>query len=549
MITKQRHTLFSRLQSKNPHPTIELNYTTPFELLIAVILSAQATDKGVNKATPALFKVANTPSAILALGEEGLKEYIKTIGLFNTKCRNILKTCHQLIELHEGEVPGERSALEALPGVGRKTANVILNTIFGEPTIAVDTHIFRVANRTSLAPGKTVRQVEDILLRCVPKKYKKEAHHWLVLHGRYICIARKPKCEECVIADLCEFPDKTTGVQSFSFGKGPTGVQSFSFGKGPKAEALDSNLSTLRLRADLYKKLRKFFAEREVLEVETPILSAGCVPDPHIEPFRTDYHGPNPKSLFLHTSPELPMKRLLAAGSGAIFQISKVFRDGEAGRWHNPEFSLLEWYRPGFNQDDLIQEVDILLQYILHCAPAEHLSYRKVFKQKTGLHPLASSLTALQDYANQFGIPEVEHLDRDTCLQLIFSHHIEPQLGKSCPIVIKDFPASQAALARKKADDPQWAERFEIYIQGIELANGFYELTEPVEQRQRFEEDLAKRQARNLPTHPLDERFLAALEAGLPDCAGVALGLDRLLMLITEASHINEVLTFSIDCA
>jgi len=310
-----------------------------------------------------------------------------------------------------------------------------------------------------------------------------------------------------------------------------------------------AHLSTLRLRAELYKSLRKFFADRAVLEVETPILSAGCVPEPHIEPFRTDYHGPNPKSLFLHTSPELPMKRLLAAGSGAIFQISKVFRDGEAGRWHNPEFSLLEWYRPGFNQNDLIQEVDKLLQYILYCVPAEGLSYRTVFKQKTGLHPLACSLKALQDYAKQFGIPEARHLDRDTCLQLIFSHHIEPQLGESRPTVIKYFPASQAALARKKVDDPQWAERFEVYVRGIELANGFYELTDPVEQRQRFEEDLAKRKILNLPTYPLDERFLAALEAGLPDCAGVAMGLDRLLMLMTGASHINEVLTFPIDCA
>ena len=311
-----------------------------------------------------------------------------------------------------------------------------------------------------------------------------------------------------------------------------------------------ARLDTLHLRANLYKRLRNFFADadREALEVETPILSAGCVPDLHIEPFHTNYHGPNPKSLFLHTSPELLMKRLLAAGSGAIFQISKVFRDGEAGRWHNPEFTLLEWYRPGFNQDDLIQEVDQLLQYILHCPRASRLSYRKIFEQKTGLHPLACSLTTLQNYAKKFGIPEVHHLDRDTCLQLIFSHHIEPQLGKNRPTVIKDFPASQAALARKKTNNPRWAERFEVYFQGIELANGFYELTDPIEQRQRFEKDLAKRKALNLPTYPLDERFLAALEAGLPDCAGVAMGLDRLLMLMTGASHINEVLTFSIDC-
>jgi lysyl-tRNA synthetase class 2 len=298
-----------------------------------------------------------------------------------------------------------------------------------------------------------------------------------------------------------------------------------------------ASLETLRLRARLYRDIRQFFDTRQVLEVETPILSAGCVPDPMIEPFYT-----GTQRLFLHTSPELAMKRLLAAGSGAIFQITKVFRDGEAGRWHNPEFSLLEWYRPGFNQDDLIQEVDEFLRTLLHCPPVERLTYCALFEQYTGLHPLHAPLRALQNYAAQFGL--VQDLDRDTCLQLILSHDIEPHLSR--PTVITDFPASQAALARKRADNPQLAERFEVYVQGIELANGFYELTDPVEQRQRFEEDLAKRQALNLPTYPLDERFLAALESGLPDCAGVALGLDRLLMLIVGASHIHEVLAFPI---
>ncbi|MDM8560288.1 EF-P lysine aminoacylase EpmA [Candidatus Parabeggiatoa sp. HSG14] len=310
-----------------------------------------------------------------------------------------------------------------------------------------------------------------------------------------------------------------------------------------------ARLEMLQLRAQLYGNLRNFFAVRQVLEVETPILSAGCVPDPHIEPLYTDYNGPNAKRLFLQTSPELAMKRLLAAGSGPIFQIAKVFRDGEAGRWHNPEFSLLEWYRPGFNQNDLIQEIDELLQTLLHCPPAECLSYCAVFEQQTNLHPLHSPLLVLQDYVTQFGIQEVYQLDRDTCLQLILSHQIEAQLGKTCPTVITDFPATQAALARKRVDNSQLAERFEVYVQGIELANGFYELTDPVEQRQRFEQDLAKRQSLNLPTHPVDERFLAALEAGLPDCAGVALGLDRLLMLMAGASHIHEVLAFPIDCA
>jgi len=207
MNTKQRQTIFARLQAQNPEPTTELNYTTPFELLIAVMLSAQATDKSVNKATISLFKVANTAQAIWELGEEKLKNYIKTIGLFNNKARNIIQTCDILLKQHDGKVPRERQALEALPGVGRKTANVILNTAFGESTIAVDTHIFRLANRTGLAPGKTVRQVEEQLLKTVPKKYQKNAHHWLILHGRYVCTARKPKCEECVIADLCEYPE------------------------------------------------------------------------------------------------------------------------------------------------------------------------------------------------------------------------------------------------------------------------------------------------------------------------------------------------------
>lgn len=192
-----------------PAPTTELEYETPFQLLIAVILSAQATDTSVNKATTELFKHAGSPQAIRELGERGLKPYIKSIGLFNTKARNIIKTCAALVEKHGGQVPADRSSLEALPGVGRKTANVILNTAFGEPTIAVDTHIFRVANRTRLAPGKTVRQVEDRLERVVDAEFKKDAHHWLILHGRYTCTARNPKCGGCVIRDLCEFPHKT----------------------------------------------------------------------------------------------------------------------------------------------------------------------------------------------------------------------------------------------------------------------------------------------------------------------------------------------------
>ncbi|HEX9802479.1 MAG TPA: endonuclease III [Gammaproteobacteria bacterium] len=204
----KRTEIFTRLRAENPTPTTELNYSTPFELLVAVILSAQATDKGVNKATARLFPVANTPEAILALDEEGLKQHIKTIGLFNSKAANIIKSCRILIEQHGGEVPEERKALEALPGVGRKTANVVLNTAFGHPTMAVDTHIFRVANRTGIAPGKTVLEVEKKLLKFVPKEFLQDAHHWLILHGRYICVARKPKCGACIIEDLCEYKHK-----------------------------------------------------------------------------------------------------------------------------------------------------------------------------------------------------------------------------------------------------------------------------------------------------------------------------------------------------
>lgn len=210
MNTKQCQEIFKRFQKDNPHPTTELKYQTSFELLIAVILSAQATDVSVNKATEKLFKIASTPKKIFDLGEEKLKEYIKTIGLYNTKAKNILKTCEILIKQFHCKVPDTRKDLENLPGVGRKTANVILNTAFNQPTIAVDTHIFRVANRTGLANGKNPKAVEQQLLKIIPHPYLKDAHHWLVLHGRYICVARKPKCPSCLIADLCEYPNKTS---------------------------------------------------------------------------------------------------------------------------------------------------------------------------------------------------------------------------------------------------------------------------------------------------------------------------------------------------
>ena len=210
MNKNKRTKIFTRLREDNPNPTTELNYSTPFELLIAVILSAQATDVGVNKATDKLYPVANTPEAIFALGLDGLKEYIKTIGLFNAKAENVIKTCKLLIDQHNSEVPDNRTDLEALPGVGRKTANVVLNTAFGQPTMAVDTHIFRVSNRTGIAPGKDVIEVEKKLIRLVPKEFLMDAHHWLILHGRYVCKARKPQCGSCRIEDLCESKEKTS---------------------------------------------------------------------------------------------------------------------------------------------------------------------------------------------------------------------------------------------------------------------------------------------------------------------------------------------------
>jgi endonuclease-3 len=212
MNREKRTAIFERLRADNPHPTTELEYSSPFELLAAVLLSAQATDVGVNKATRKLFPIANTPQAIIDLGIDGLKDKIKTIGLFNTKAENLMKTCQMLVDLHNGEVPEDRESLEALPGVGRKTANVVLNTAFGQPTMAVDTHIFRVSNRTGIAPGKSVLEVEKRLLRLVPKEFLIDAHHWLILHGRYVCVARKPRCGACLIEDLCEFKKKSDYV-------------------------------------------------------------------------------------------------------------------------------------------------------------------------------------------------------------------------------------------------------------------------------------------------------------------------------------------------
>ncbi len=246
----KRTEIFERLRAANPKPTTELSYSSTFELLVAVILSAQATDKGVNKATARLFSVANTPRAILGLGEDGLKQYIKTIGLFNSKAKNIIAACRILVDEHGGEVPRERQALEALPGVGRKTANVVLNTAFGEPAMAVDTHIFRVANRTRMAPGKTPLAVELKLLRLVPEAFLKDAHHWLILHGRYVCTARKPRCPDCIIADLCEHKEKTptavdgdavSAARRAAVGRGGDAAHRMGTGEKPAGDASSGN--------------------------------------------------------------------------------------------------------------------------------------------------------------------------------------------------------------------------------------------------------------------------------------------------------------------
>lgn len=310
--------------------------------------------------------------------------------------------------------------------------------------------------------------------------------------------------------------------------------------------------AALQQRAALYAQIRQFFNQREVLEVETAILSQCCIPESNIYHFQTAYHQlhsgqvPQVTPLYLRTSPEAQMKRLLASGSGAIFQIAKVFRDEEAGRWHQPEFTMLEWYRPDFTIDAFLQEVDDLLQLLLGCAAAERLSYCEAFAQFTPVHPLDSSLSELQKYADTLGFSDAHRLNQDECLQFIMVQVIEPQIGRQRPVILTDFPAAQAALARKKTDNPLLAERFEVYFQGLELANGFHELADAIEQRQRFIEQLETRQQQNLPTPPLDERLLNALAAGLPDCCGIAIGLDRILMLQIQARSIEDVVAFTV---
>jgi len=306
-----------------------------------------------------------------------------------------------------------------------------------------------------------------------------------------------------------------------------------------------ASLDTLRLRARLLAQVRAFFHAHDVWEVDTPALSAAATPDPHIHSF-TLTSSAGSALRYLHTSPEFPMKRLLAAGSGSIYQICKVFREGEAGRRHNPEFTLLEWYRSGFDHHALMREVDTLLRDVvsehLLLGEAQYFSYQQAMQRFVGLDPFDADLDAVQDCAQRHAL-EVPSLgeDRDAWLDLLVSHVLEPALPRDCPVFIYDYPASQAALARVQGGV---AGRFELYINGMELANGFHELADSAEQRRRFEAENQQREQAGLPLMPLDESLLAALEQGLPDCAGVALGLDRLLMLLAGKSEIAEVLAF-----
>jgi lysyl-tRNA synthetase class 2 len=317
--------------------------------------------------------------------------------------------------------------------------------------------------------------------------------------------------------------------------------------------APSASVDVLRARADLLSRIRVFFQARGVLEVETPALSRRAVTDVHLSSFSTLYTGPGAESdglpLYLVTSPELAMKRLLAAGSGPIFQISRAFRNGERGRLHNPEFTLLEWYRPGFDAAALQDEVEALLAQVAGIPRCERRSYASLFAEALGLDPHRADLDAVRAAISRAGLEAPAPSDVDEGLQLLFSHSIEPRLGAALPVIVFDYPRGQAALARLRPGDPPVAERFEVYWRGLELANGFHELTEPGEQAARFERDREERRRRGLPAPPADERFLAALEAGLPDCSGMALGIDRLLMLQVGARTIDEVLAFPLERA
>jgi lysyl-tRNA synthetase class 2 len=313
-----------------------------------------------------------------------------------------------------------------------------------------------------------------------------------------------------------------------------------------------ATLAALRRRARMLAQVREFFAARGVLEVETPVLSAGAVSDPQIESLTTRVAG-LAQPLFLGPSPEFPMKRLLAAGSGDIYQVCKVFRDAERGRWHNPEFTLLEWYRLGFDDAALMSEVESLTALLLapeRCLPpAERLSYADALRRHAGVEAHTAPDSELQRAAAGFGVVCGAELDRDARLDLLMGLVVGPQLGRERPCFVCDYPASQASLARLKPGQPPVAARFEFYVDGIELANGFHELADAAEQRARFDRDLGLRRARGQTAVPLDERLLAALQAGMPDCAGVALGFDRLVAVALGALRLSQAMAFAIDNA
>ena len=313
-----------------------------------------------------------------------------------------------------------------------------------------------------------------------------------------------------------------------------------------------ASISTLKQRASILANVRHFFAQRDVMEVDTPAMSQATVTDVHLQTFNTTFVGPgaaNGKTLYLQTSPEFHMKRLLCAGSGAIYQICKSFRNEESGRYHNPEFTMLEWYRPGFNHIDLMAEMDILLQQVLNTAPSDSMSYQQAFIEHLAIDPLTADIEQLRQLAMSHDLGDfvATEQDHDTLLQLLFCFKIEPKIGLERPIMIYDFPASQAALAQISPADPRVAERFEVYYRGIELANGFHELADSDEQHRRFKIDNQKRVAAGLAPQPIDLNLIAALNAGLPDCAGVALGIDRLVMLALDQTHIDQLIAFEVQ--
>ncbi|WP_026376334.1 elongation factor P--(R)-beta-lysine ligase [Aestuariibacter salexigens] len=313
--------------------------------------------------------------------------------------------------------------------------------------------------------------------------------------------------------------------------------------------APDASVATLAKRAFFLSEIRAFFARQGVMEVETPLLCSAAGTDPHLQPFSTTFIGPDAaqgRTLYLQTSPEYAMKRLLVAGSGPIYQICKAFRNEEAGRVHNPEFTMLEWYRPGFDHFQLMDELDELVQTLLAVSSAERMTYQQAFVSYLSVDPLVATQSDLANVASKLGFDDWVHdEDADTLMHLLFSHHVEPNIGQTRPCFIYDFPASQAALARISANDPRVCERFELYFKGLELANGFHELSNADEQLRRFEQDNHKRRQAGKPELPIDEYFIAALRRGLSDCSGVAVGVDRLFMLQENAQQIRDVLAFS----